>query len=340
MSQGGVLILCLFASNELIRKKLRIMNALVISGGGSKGAYAGGIAEFLIEGCGREYDLFIGTSAGSLLIPFLALGEVERLKKVFTSVTESDVFNICPFWIRKRNGVFSFGINHFNTLRMFLRGKNTFGESKNLRKLIENTFTEEDHERLLETDKDVVVTVANLSCNMLEYKSVRDYSYKEFCDWMWISANVVPFMSIVLKNGMEYADGGFGNYLPLQEALRRDAREVDAIILRPEEEMVECKLPTRNPFSLLVRTMDFMLSQIGRNDILIGNLQSRHKEVQLNCYHTPHILTDNAFIFDPEQMTVWWEEGIRYARKNSPLCVKVLNRKQGEPLTAEDQSAA
>ena len=303
------------------------MNALVISGGGSKGAYAGGIAEFLLEDCGREYDLFIGTSTGSLLIPLLALGEVARLKEVYTNVSQSDIFNICPFWIRKKGGVSSFGINHFNTLRMFLRGKSTFGESKNLRKLIGKTFTKEDYDRLLKTDKEVIVTVANLSCDSLEYKSVRDYAYEEFCDWMWISANVVPFMSLVTKNGMEYADGGFGNYLPLQEALRRDAREVDAIILKPREEEVECKLPTRNPFSLLIRTMDFMLTQIGRNDILIGNLQTQHKESQLNCYHTPHVLTDNSFIFDPEQMTVWWEEGIRYARKNSPSCIKILGNR-------------
>lgn len=302
------------------------MKALVISGGGSKGAYAGGVAEFLIRECGREYDLFLGTSAGSLLIPLLALGEIDRLKRVFTNVTQDDIFNVNPFWIRKKNGISSFGINHFNTLRMFLRGKSTFGESKNLRKLISHTFTMADYERLLKTDKDVVVTVANLSCDMLEYKSVRDHSYEEFCDWMWISANVVPFMSVVRKNGMEYADGGFGNYLPLQEALRLDALEVDAIILKPQEGPVECKLPTRNPFSLLVRTMDFMLGQIGRNDVLIGNLQSRHKEVQLNCYHTPHLLTENNFIFDPEQMTLWWEEGIRYARQENPVCVKVLGR--------------
>jgi len=32
------------------------MRALVISGGGSKGAFAGGIAEFLIRDCGQEYD--------------------------------------------------------------------------------------------------------------------------------------------------------------------------------------------------------------------------------------------------------------------------------------------
>ncbi|MCB0629115.1 MAG: patatin-like phospholipase family protein [Lewinella sp.] len=50
------------------------MNALVISGGGSKGAYAGGVAEYLICDCGRDYDVYVGTSTGGLLAPLLAAG--------------------------------------------------------------------------------------------------------------------------------------------------------------------------------------------------------------------------------------------------------------------------
>ena len=33
--------------------------ALVISGGGSKGAFAGGVAQYLMENQGKEYDLFL-----------------------------------------------------------------------------------------------------------------------------------------------------------------------------------------------------------------------------------------------------------------------------------------
>jgi predicted patatin/cPLA2 family phospholipase len=36
------------------------MKALVISGGGSKGAFAGGIAEYLIRDCCISYELFVG----------------------------------------------------------------------------------------------------------------------------------------------------------------------------------------------------------------------------------------------------------------------------------------
>ena len=39
------------------------MRALVISGGGSKGAYAGGVAQHLIEEQGHKYDLFLTSEA-------------------------------------------------------------------------------------------------------------------------------------------------------------------------------------------------------------------------------------------------------------------------------------
>lgn len=299
------------------------MRALVISGGGSKGAFAGGIAEFLLRQYCHDYQLFVGTSAGSLLVPLLALGETERLKKVFTTIRQHDIFNISPFIIRKSNGSFTYRINHFNTLRMFLRGKKTFGESENLRRLIRLTFTEDDYHRLRAGNKEVVVTVSNLSCKTVEYHSVHQNNYGDFCDWMWASANLVPFMSLVVKNGMEYADGGFGNYLPLREAIRRGACEVDAIILKPMGQNLKCELPVSNAFGLMLRTYNFMLEQISLDDFDLGHFESLHRQVILNCYHTPRTLTESSFIFDPEQMGAWWEEGFRYAGEVAPSCMKI-----------------
>ena len=77
------------------------MRALVISGGGSKGAFAGGVAQYLMEELHHNYDLFVGTSTGSLLISHLALSKVEKIKEVYTSVNQNSIFNSCPFIIKK-----------------------------------------------------------------------------------------------------------------------------------------------------------------------------------------------------------------------------------------------
>ena len=79
------------------------MRALVISGGGSKGAYAGGVAEYLIKEKGYEYDLFVGTSTGSLLVPHIAAGKIDKVYDVFTDVKQSNIFSVNPFRTHKKD---------------------------------------------------------------------------------------------------------------------------------------------------------------------------------------------------------------------------------------------
>lgn len=295
------------------------MRALVISGGGSKGAFAGGIAEFLISDCRQEYELYIGTSTGSLLVPLLSLGKVESLKKIYTSVKQNDIFSTNPFIIKVTNGESTLRINHFNILRMFIKGSKTFGESKNLRKLICDIITEEDFNEMKSKPANVVVTVANMSCNQVEYKSLKDYSYHDFCDWVWASANMVPFMSLLEKDGYEYADGGMGNIVPIAEAINRGATIIDVIVLKTEKPGLK-KKPVKNALELTTRTFDFMLNQIIADDLIIGKLKSQHHRVSLNFYHPPEMLTKNSLIFDPELMKLWWHQGYEFAKNNSPFC--------------------
>ena len=66
--------------------------ALVISGGGSKGAFAGGVAQYLMQNKNKKYDLFIGTSTGSLMVSHLALGMLSELKELYTNVNQKTIF--------------------------------------------------------------------------------------------------------------------------------------------------------------------------------------------------------------------------------------------------------
>ncbi|HUZ57915.1 MAG TPA: patatin-like phospholipase family protein [Hanamia sp.] len=295
------------------------MKALVISGGGSKGAFAGGVAQFLIEECKKEYDIFIGTSAGSLLIPLLSLGEIEKLHGIFTSVTQSDIFNVNPFVIYKQNEVYNTSINHFGIVKMFLRGKKTFGESLNLRDLIRKFLTKEDFLKMKNAGPDVVVTVANLTSMQMEYKSVKNCTYDDYCDWIWASSNVVPFMSLLQKNDFEYVDGGLGNLVPVSHAIEMGATDIDVIILKMEKYKIK-KPPVRNALELTERVFDFMLNQIQIDDLVIGRMEGLQKNVTLNIYQPHESLTDNSLIFDPDKMKEWWNSGLRYARENSPDC--------------------
>lgn len=292
------------------------MKALVISGGGSKGAFAGGVAEYLIYKEKIDYKIFVGTSTGSLLVPNLAKGNIEHIKKAYTEVQQNDVFNLCPFIFEKdKDGNLKSRINHFNILKQFLRRKKTFGETKNLRKTIGRILTREDFNTIKGSDKKIVVSVSNLTRNRMEYKYLSDCSYDDFCDWMWISSCFVPFMSLVEKDGFEYADGGFGNYVPIEEAIAAGATEVDVIVLQPRHKTVE-KKRTNNAFEVLLNSLGFMLNQIVYDDIRIGHLQSIYNDdIHVRFFFTPRVLTDYSFYFDPVQMKGWWDEGYKYAEE-------------------------
>lgn len=287
--------------------------ALVISGGGSKGAFAGGVAQYLMTKENRQYDLFLGTSTGSLMVSHLALKMLDELKELYTNVNQEAIFSNNPFKIRKVSGEKVVSINHLNTFWNFLNGRKTFGESKNLRSLIRKNITEKMYDEIKKRNKEIVVTVSNLTANQIEYKSNKDCTYSDFCDWIWGSCNYVPFMSLLEKNRQQYADGGFGSLVPIREAILRGATEIDAIILETEVTMIN-KMPAKNPFSLLFDVFGFMLSHVERHNITIGKLAATNKKVKLNLYYTPTVLTTNSLVFDKQLMRKWWKSGYEYAK--------------------------
>jgi len=291
------------------------MRALVISGGGSKGAFAGGVAEYLIRDLKRHYEIFVGTSTGSLLIPHLSINKLEKIRKAYTSVGQHDIYSTCPFTIQRlADGTIKSGINHFNTIKMFLKGKKTLGEHNNLLDTIKRTVSREDFQEVQETNPLVIVTVSNLSTNKVEYKYARDCTYEDFCEWMWASTSFVPFMTVVEKNGFEYADGGFGNYIPIEEAINLGAKVIDVIVLSPRHRH-QVKTKTKNAFDVFLRSMQFMNYQLGRHDVLIGHLESIYNnDVKVNFIFSPRELTQYSFFFDPAEMRSWWQEGYEYAK--------------------------
>ena len=288
------------------------MRALVISGGGSKGAFAGGVAQYLLQKEKKKYDIFIGTSTGSLLIPHLALGSIDKIYSVYTNVDMNKIFNVNPFVVKNKNGMDIVTINHLNVIWQFLKRKRTFGESKRLLKYIQKSFTISEFNQLKALKTDIVITVTNLSTNEAEYKSIHECTYDEFCEWIWISSNYIPFMSLVSKGGFDYGDGGFSSLVPIRQAIIRGATEIDVIVLETEKTMDKITIG-KNPFSLLIDLFRIELDQIEKHDILLGKISAEDNNVKLNIYYTPINLTHNALIFNKNRMKEWWKEGYEYA---------------------------
>jgi hypothetical protein len=57
-----------------------------------------------------------------------------------------------------------------------------------------------------------------------------------------------------------------------------------------------------------------MLTHVERHNITIGKLAAKNKDIKLNLYYTPSVLTTNSLVFDKILMRKWWQSGLEYAK--------------------------
>ena len=104
-------------------------------------------------------------------------------------------------------------------------------------------------------------------------------------------------MTLLTKNKCEYADGGLGTIVPIKEAIRMGATTIDTIVLDREFPQIN-RMHAQNPFDALSSIFGFMGDRIEYKNIKIGKLIVKQKEIKINLFYTPTILTTNSLIFN------------------------------------------
>lgn len=296
------------------------MKSLVLSGGGSKGAFVGGMLEYMHKKSNKEWDLFAGTSTGSLLQLLVSLNDYDNLRKAYTSITLDDIYNISPF--RKSDSPETAKINIISILRQqLIHREPTFGNNKKLKSLIKKFLPEEKFNLTRKNNKKLITCVTNLTKVREEYYNNIDCTYNEFIDWSWISTNAVPFTSLVKRNNDYYADGGFMEHMPIQIAIDNGATEIDCITTNPKE-WSDDKVELKNSMQVLGRIIDVMMWEKQKRDFDVAKYRAKDKDVTLNVYYMPRVLTKNSMYFDKNTMNDWWSEGYNYMKNLK--CDKII----------------
>lgn len=308
---------------------------LVISGGGARGAWGGGLAQALYES-GADYRAVIGTSTGSLLAPLVVIDSFSRLENAYTSVTHKDIFNVRPFYTKgKKKGE----VRGLNAFWRIITGRKTLGESKRLRKTIKEYFTEAEFKAIVHSQDslEVIATVVNVQADSVEYKSSRDYDYEQMADWIWASANQPVFMSLYKFRDEEgekdfYADGGVKENVPIRKAIMKareiGAREIDVIIHSTDQPKLDPMRKLRI-LKLLARTIDLFSTEVRENDVdiarLLGrvaNLKGLEEEaegIRVNVYYMPaedYNKIPNSLLFEKDKMSELWASGYNLLKRN------------------------
>lgn len=256
--------------------------ALVISGGGAKGAWGVGVARALSEKYNKSYDVVIGTSTGSLMGPLILANRFDDLKEGYTTVTQKDIFNKSPF---KDNG----DIKTFTVLSRLLT-KRTLGDSENLRTTIKRFFTKAVYQQIKDENKIFGASVASMTTGKGVVKNINDYSYEDMVNWVWASANNQIFMSSFeyTENGVteSWADGGLKNYVHISYVLENNlADEIDVIVHNTPEFTDVVWDHNSKVVQRLLRVIEIFSADVAKNDIENAKLNIKlENEIPMNTY--------------------------------------------------------
>ncbi len=247
--------------------------ALVVSGGGSRGAFAVGVIKDLIEIYQVRFNAMIGTSTGALIIPLAAAGEIHSLVKLYTTVTDDDIYIRYNLGDRiNRSAVFSF---------------------EPLTEKIKTIYTDNFFERLKRGGTDIYLTTACLQTQELvvfttaehppenSYYTVRKLENGEqFRRAVLASASQPVLLPPVKVNKLvqgepfpeyQFVDGGVREFAGVGIAMDTKASEIFTVLTNTqppvhERESFESLLP------MLMRTIDLFITDVADNDLYVPNL--------------------------------------------------------------------
>jgi NTE family protein len=267
------------------------MRALVLSGGGVKGAYQVGALRKLMFEDGRDYDLISGISVGALNAAILCQTPPGNPKDSWSALDsvwkQVDNSHIKKSW---------FPLGVIESL-----WKPSVYNSEPLKKWI---LSGVDPKKVSTSGRKL--RVVSVSFDTGE-SFVADETTPDIQNWVVASSAFPVMLTPIQINGQSWVDGGLRSITPLGEAIRAGADEIDIItcsnpdLIPPFKSKEHAAIP-----GYLERSLDILTNQILRADLKICGLKnmlaqqgsSDHRQIKLRVLQ-PSVaeLTPNSLEF-------------------------------------------
>jgi NTE family protein len=218
--------------------------ALILSGGGARGAFQVGAEKYARDVKGYHWDIIAGVSVGALNGAMLAMHRFTRLMEVWDSISDAQVY--------------TGGFNLVSLFKIMLGAKSFYGNAP-LQKLMQHEF---DAGRII--DDLHVGAVSLVSGEYVQFtKECLELSRAILASAsipvVWPPVDVAPDRTTMV-------DGGVRNISPVGDVLDLEPDEIVIINCTAEQPAVAPKAAD-NVLSIGMRALDIMQNEIFLNDM-------------------------------------------------------------------------
>ena len=228
--------------------------AIVLSGGGAKGAFQVGVLDALIEDKKVDFDISVGTSTGAIQAAAVAQDDIPRLINFWTSIKKPDDI------YRKRGG----------KLLSIITGQPSLYTTAPLKTLLQQSI---DEQKIRATGKRLRIGIVNLTNG--EFRVVGENA-PNLADWVYASC-AMPFVfppqdsRDALGNDEQWVDGGVRDVTPLDTALNERPR---AVLVVRASAPAGPKAPKKygSLVSIGLRAVYILQNEVSTNDLKDVNL--------------------------------------------------------------------
>lgn len=236
------------------------MRALVLSGGGSKGAYQVGAMRYLTETLGRSWDIVSGVSVGALNGSFIS-----QYEKDFQEQGAKDLETL---WKTIKGNRSIYRSHTLGQLGKMLEGG--LFSTKPLRDMIHDNC---NHEKIKSSG--VKLQIGAISCTTGEFRCV-DESNEKLHEWIIASSAFPVAFPPVHIDGDTWTDGGIGKYSPITSVLEfaDELVEIDFISTEPIE-FPSSQIPDHIKINLFCPKEDLGIKPLSFDAKKIEELMSR-----------------------------------------------------------------
>ena len=295
--------------------------ALVLSGGGSKGAFEAGAIFYLLTGEKLDFHLFTGTSVGALNAAYLGQARShQELQQLGEELKET-------WFALKGNPSIYRGGTLGRFWRLLFRG--ALYNPAGLWELINQKI---DRERLFHRRTVVKITVVSFETGQLRCVDSREPRYhRDFLAYVLASASMPFFFPAVPIAGEHWYDGGLRDLTPLATAIKENPDEIIVITTFPLGPDLEVILPPAKPGSALqtiLRTVEILLNEISANDLQLAQAINKawwrypgKRPIPIRIIAPTKPLPGNALDFDPQKIRANFQAGYEAAQNPRALAM-------------------